>query len=124
MCAESFQTLSLLVFAAVDALINDWYSLDVRVLVPCAHCVDNEIYPPYYFPFQVHTQHSTAQHAHARGVPPYSRLNDPYRTVKARCSRAAVPTPPACGTRRRRSWVHAGLVTLALTTTLTDSHSS
>jgi hypothetical protein len=45
--------LSLLVFAAVDALINDWYNLEVRVLVPCAHCVDNEIYPPYYFPFQV-----------------------------------------------------------------------
>ena len=103
-CAESFQTLSLLVFAAVDALINDWYSLDVRVLVPCAHCVDNEIYPPYYFPFQVHTH---TQHAHARGVTTYSRLNDPYRTAKARCSRAAVPMPPACGTRRHRSWVPA-----------------
>jgi hypothetical protein len=65
-CVESFQTLSLLVFAAVDALINDWYSLDVRVLVPCAHCVDNEIYPPYYFPFQVHTHTHTHSTARAR----------------------------------------------------------
>jgi len=50
---ESFQTLSLLVFAAVDALINDWYNLEVDILVPCAHCIDKELSPPYYFPFTV-----------------------------------------------------------------------
>jgi len=51
--ASYFQTLSLLVFAAIDSLVNDWYELDVTVSVPCTHCVSSSHHgPPYLFDFQ------------------------------------------------------------------------
>ena len=52
---KSLQTLSLLVFAAVDSLINDWYELDVQTWIPCTHCIDSGINPPFFFPFKVTT---------------------------------------------------------------------
>lgn len=57
---ERMSNLSWLVFAAVDALVKEWYNLNAKVLVPCSHCLKH--YPkdkPFMFPLEKCQQAAT-----------------------------------------------------------------
>jgi hypothetical protein len=50
---EQMSNLCWLVFAAIDSLVKEWYTLEARVLVPCPHCMAFDLdQTPYMFTFE------------------------------------------------------------------------
>lgn len=38
---------------SIESLIQHWYKINVQILIPCAHCLETTLIPPYQFPLEL-----------------------------------------------------------------------